>query len=146
MTVDEQAARAAIAKTLAICTQAGDAHKADAYAGSFAPDGVLQLAEAIEGRAAIHAWMTGPSAIPPPEGGKAGFVSHHLTTCRIDLTSGTTAAVRTYWLAITANGPDHSGYYDDRFVAIGDRWLIAWRKPRTLWISPHGLIAGPAAI
>jgi hypothetical protein len=141
----ERIARASIAKTLAACTQAGDARKAEPYAQSFMEDGVLELGAPIKGREAIRQWMAGPLAIRQPEGPSAGFVSHHLTTCRIDLTSETTATVRTYWLVITAIGLDHSGYYDDRFRKVGDAWLIAHRRPRTLWTSPESLIANRAA-
>ena len=142
MTEAEQRAHAAIRATLGACTQAGDARKADAYANSFAPDGVLELAARIEGREAIRAWMSAPSVIPQPQGAVRGFVSHHLTTCRIELTSDTTASVRTYWMVITAIGPDHSGYYDDRFRQVGDDWLIEHRRPRTLWRSPDSLVGG----
>ena len=139
--IDEECiARAAIAQTLALCTQAGDARKADAYARSFTEDGVLDLGERIEGREAIRRWMTAPSVIPQPEGGSRGYISHHLTTCRIELTSSRTATVRTYWLVISAIGLDHSGYYDDRFVKVDDAWLIASRRPRTLWMSPESLL------
>jgi hypothetical protein len=137
----EQIARAAIAKTLALCTQAGDARKADTYAQSFTEDGVLDLGERIEGREAIRRWMAAPSVIPQPQGGAPGFISHHLTTCRIELTSESTATVRTYWLVISAIGVDHSGYYDDRFRKVEDAWLIASRRPRTLWKSPQSLVA-----
>lgn len=143
MTKDEEIARAAIAQTLASCTQAGDARKADAYAQSFTEDGVLDLGERIEGREAIRRWMAAPSVIPPPKGKSPGFVSHHLTTCRIDLTSDRTATVRTYWLVISAVGLDHSGYYDDRFLKVDEAWLIAYRRPRTLWMSPQSLVARP---
>jgi hypothetical protein len=139
MTHEETIARAAISQTLALCTQAGDARKAEAYARSFTEEGVLELGERIEGREAIRRWMTAPSVIPQPEGGSPGFVSHHLTTCRIELTSERTATVRTYWLVISAVGLDHSGYYDDRFEKVGDAWLIALRRPRTLWKSPQSL-------
>lgn len=140
MTDEERIARAAIAATLAACTQAGDARKTDAYAQCFTEDGVLDLAEPIEGRDAIRRWMTAPSVIPQPKSGSPGFVSHHLTTCRIELTSECMATVRTDWLVISAAGLDHSGYYDDRFVTVGDAWLIASRRPRTLWISPGSLL------
>jgi hypothetical protein len=140
VTDDEQAARAAIAATLGACTQAGDARKADAYAETFAEDGVLELDRRIEGREAIRQWMKAPSVIPQPSDRPAGFVSHHLTTCRIEVTSPTTATVRTYWFVITPVGLDHSGYYDDRFCKEGDAWLIAHRKPRTLWVSPDSLL------
>jgi len=140
MTKEEEIAPAAIAQTLAICTQAGDARKADAYAQSFAENGVLDLGERIEGREAIRRWMAAPSVIPQPAGGSPGFVSHHLTTCRIELTSERTATVRTYWLVISSIGLDHSGYYDDRFLKVDDTWLIASRHPRTLWRSPESLL------
>ena len=147
MTDAEQLARAAIQKTLAACTQAGDARKADAYAACFAGNGVLDLGERIEGQEAIRQFMAAPSVIPQPSGAAAvrgGYVSHHLTTCRIELTSDTTATVRTYWFVITAMGPDHSGYYDDRFEKVGEAWLIAYRRPRTLWTAPDSLVGGGA--
>jgi hypothetical protein len=140
MTESERLARASIEKTLAACTQAGDARKAQAYAQCFAADGVLELGERFEGREAIRRFMEAPSPIRAPGGPAPGYVSHHLTTCRIELTSATTANVRTYWLVTTAAGLDHNGYYDDRFTRSGDEWLIAWRRPRTLWKSPSSLI------
>jgi len=111
MTEEERLARAAIEKTLAICTQAGDARKADAYAESFAEDGVLILAEIYAGPEAIRNWMSAPS--------------------------DTTANVRTYWLVITAAGLGHSGYFDDRFGKVAACRLIASRRPRTLWVSSN---------
>lgn len=145
MTDDEQLARAAIQKTLAACTQAGDARKAEAYAACFTSDGVLDLDERIEGREAIRTWMAAPSVIPQPQAGDAkgrGYVSHHLTTCRIELTSDTTATVRTYWFVITAMGPDHSGYYDDRFRQEDEDWRIEYRRPRTIWTAAESLVGG----
>jgi SnoaL-like domain len=141
MTQAELLARAAIAKTLAACTQAGDARKAEEYARCFTADGVLELTEHYTGRDAIRRWMTAPSVIPAPAGGRPGFVSHHLTTCRIAFTAANTANVRTYWMVISAVGLDHSGYYEDRFVDADGEWLIAHRRPRTLWISAGSLIA-----
>ena len=135
--------RLAIADLLAACTQAGDARKADAYAACFAEDGVLQLDEAIAGRAAIRAWMGGASIIPKPKNAASpGFVSHHLTTCRIELAGDGTAKARTYWLVTSAAGLDHNGYYDDRFRKDGQAWLIVHRRPRTLWISPTSVLHG----
>jgi hypothetical protein len=140
MTEEERRARAGIEKTLAACTQAGDARKAEAYARCFTEDGVLNLGERIEGREAIRRFMEAPSSIPQPGVSAPSYVSHHLTTCRIELTSATTATVRTYWLVTTAVGLDHNGYYDDRFCLIADEWLIASRRPRTLWKSPNSLV------
>lgn len=154
MTNEELLARAGIEKTLAACTHAGDSRKADAYAGCFTEQGVLDLAnQSYVGRDAIRGFMAAPSVIPQPAGlssatrsgassgaSSPGFVSHHLTTCRIELTSPTTASVRAYWLVTTAVGLDHNGYYDDRFERVGDAWLIAHRRPRTLWTSSDSLV------
>lgn len=141
MTDNERIARASIARTLGECTQAGDARKAESYARCFAEDGVLELSERFEGRAAIRRWMEAPSPIRQSSRPSPGFVSHHLTTCRIEFTSSTSANVRTYFLVTTAIGLDHNGYYDDRFRQCGDEWLIEHRRPRTLWKSPDSLIA-----
>lgn len=140
MTNDDAAAHTAIRATLGACTQAGDARKAEAYAACFAEDGVLELDRRFEGREAIRQFMAAPSVIPQPDGPTPGYVSHHLTTCKIELTSATTATVRTYWFVITAIGLDHSGYYDDRFQKVGGDWRLAYRRPRTLWTSPDSLL------
>lgn len=144
MTDAELKARLAIADRLAACTQAGDARKAEAYAACFTEDGVLDLTagggEAIAGRAAILAWMKGPSVIPAPKDRPAGFVSHHLTTCAITLTGADTATVRTYWLVTSPVGLDHNGYYDDRLHCLDGQWLIEWRRPRTLWFAADSLV------
>jgi SnoaL-like domain len=146
MTEHEHLTRSAIHKTLAACTHAGDSRKADVYAACFTEDGVLDLVnERIEGREAIRRWMNAPSVIKQPGGARPpSFISHHLTTCRIELASEGEATVRTYWLVTSGAGIDHNGYYDDRFVARSQEWLIAWRRPRTLWISPDSLIHGKA--
>jgi len=147
MTDEDLKDRIAIGDRLAACTQAGDARKADAYAECFAEDGVLQLDQTIAGREAIRAWMRGPSVIPPPkaEAGApkpAGFISHHLTTSKVDLLGDGTAKARTYWLVTSATGLDHNGYYDDLLRQEGETWLIAHRRPRTLWISPDSVLRG----
>ena len=140
MTDAEVKARLAIAHRLAAATQAGDARKADAYAECFTEDGVLQLDQAIAGREAIRAWMKAPSPIPQGADRPAGFVSHHLTTSKVDLTGPDTAAARTYWLVTSPTGLDHNGYYDDRFRRVGEDWLLEHRRPRTLWIAPTSLL------
>lgn len=129
-----------IRQRLAACTQAGDARKADAYAECFTTDGVLALDPAIEGREAIRVWMKSPSVIPQPTDGTAGFVSHHLTTCHIDFTGPDTATARTYWLVSSPAGLDHNGFYVDHLRRQESVWLIALRRPRTLWISPTSLL------
>lgn len=143
MTDAELKARLAIADRLAAASQAGDARKADAYAGCFAEDGLLDLSAGggalLRGREAIRAWIGAPSVIPQPADRPAGFISHHLTTCKIDLTGPDTATARTYWLVTSPVGLDHNGYYDDRLRRIGEDWLLESRKPRTLWAAADSL-------
>jgi hypothetical protein len=132
-----------IRQRLAACSQAGDARKAGPYAACFTEDGVLELdGETMAGREEIETWMTAPSVIPPPAGGVAGFVSHHLTTCRIAFSGDIAASARTYWLVTSTSGLDHNGFYDDALRREGENWLIAHRRPRTLWISPVSVLHG----
>lgn len=140
MTNEQANDRVAIQQLLAMTTQAGDARKAADYAGCFTEDGVLQLDEAIAGRVAIQEWMEAPSVIPQPKGGTPGFISHHLTTCRIDFTGPDSASARTYWLVTSAAGLDHNGYYVDELRREDGEWRIAHRRPRTLWISPESVL------
>ncbi len=143
MTPGQVHAMAEIRQHLARCTQAGDARKADAYAACFTVDGVLELAnETVAGRGAIRAWMTAPSVIPAPADGAPGFVSHHLTTCSVAFTCEDEATARTYWLVTSAAGLDHNGFYLDRLRHENGAWLIAHRRPRTLWISPASVLHG----
>lgn len=146
MTDDEWKARSGIEKTLAAAALAGDARKAEAYAACFAQDGVLDLSHggghAIEGRAAIRAWMAAPSPIPQPTDKPAGFISHHITSCRIEVTGPDTAIARTYFLVTSPVGLDHNGYYDDRFRLVEGDWLLEHRKPRTLWRAGNSLVRG----
>ena len=143
LTSDQARWTESIRQRLAACTQAGDARKAEAYAACFTQDGVLQLEnEILTGRDAIKAWMAAPSVIPQPSGGEPGYVSHHLTTSRIVLTDDERASARTYWLVTSAAGLDHNGYYVDVLRREGEDWLIAHRRPRTLWVSPTSVLRG----
>jgi hypothetical protein len=131
----------AIRQRLAACTHAGDARKAADYAACFTERGVLELEnETIASRAAILAWMQAPSVIPQPGGGRPGFISHHLTTSRILFDSADQANVRTYWLVTSAAGLDHNGFYVDTLRRDGEDWLIAHRRPKTLWVSPTSVL------
>jgi hypothetical protein len=40
----------------------------------------------------------------------------------------------------SAAGLDHNGYYDDHFRKVDGEWLLAHRRPRTLWISPTSVL------
>jgi hypothetical protein len=146
LTDEELKARVAIADRLGSLALAGDARKGDAYADCFAEDGVLDLSHGggatIAGREAIRAWMKGPSPIAQPSDRPPSFISHHITSSRIEITGPDSARGRSYFLVTSTAGVDHNGYYDDVFRKEGDAWLVAHRRPRTLWISPASVMQG----
>jgi hypothetical protein len=145
--LDELLAREAIRHTMARYTLAGDRLRAEEFVAVFTEDAVL-ASEGVEesdmfrheGREAIREWMarwsrrSGAAQSPG-----ATFVRHHLSTSQIELTGPDTAKARTYWVAYTDIGPDHCGYYIDRFRKTGGEWLIAERKVRLDWRSPNSL-------
>lgn len=145
MTLEDLLAREAIRDTMAAYTTAGDRLKIDDFVACFTDDAVIEsehVPEArafrYEGRAAIRAWQERWLA---GAGGTHGatFVRHHLSTSKIDLGGGDTARARTYWVAWTDIGPDHAGYYLDRFRKEGETWLIAHRRIRMDWEAPNSL-------
>lgn len=148
MTLDELLARECIRQTMANYTMAGDCLRVDDFAAVFTEDAVLESegvpesdAFRYEGRQAMREWITRWSR--PPEGAsrthQATFVRHHLSTSQLEFTGADTARARTYWVAYTDIGPDHCGYYLDKFRKVGDLWLIAHRKVRMDWRSPQSL-------
>jgi hypothetical protein len=148
MTLDELAAREAIRDTLARYNTSGDRLRAEDFAACFTSDGVIESDDRTEdhtwryaGRPAILAWQSAwrnrePAAKTAPG---PSFVRHHLTTCRIDLTGPDTARVLTYFSVMSDNGPDHAGTYLDTFRVEHGAWLIAHRRVRIDWRSPHSL-------
>jgi hypothetical protein len=143
VTVEEMIARESIRDTLSQYNSYGDRMKVDGYVNTFAEDAIFDAGEMhMEGREQIRAWLTAPRNKGDASKPKAKFVRHNLTTCLITLTSATTADVRTYFVVFTDIGPDHCGYYVDKFRQVGDRWLIAHRKVRTDWVSPASVFVG----
>ncbi|MEO6091642.1 MAG: nuclear transport factor 2 family protein [Novosphingobium sp.] len=154
MTLDELLAREAIRDTMARYTTAGDRLMVEDFVACFTEDGIMEAehrdpasAFRYEGRAAIRDWQlrwrdrtVGGEAVH-----QASFVRHHLSTSRIEFKAADFAEARTYWVAWTDIGPDHAGYYLDRFDQQGDRWLIAHRRVREDWRSPQSLF-GTAVI
>lgn len=148
MTNDEMLAREAIRATLAKYNIAGDRLQIDDYVACFTDDGIMEVqhrdpnsALRYEGREAIRAWQSrwrDRTASDVPVHG-ASFVRHHLSTCHIELTGPDSASTRTYWVAWTDAGPDHAGMYLDEFRRVGEAWLIAHRRVREDWRSPHSL-------
>jgi len=145
VTVDELLAREAIRHTMAKYTTAGDRLKVDDFVACFTPDAVMESehvpadrAFRYQGKDQIRAWQ---ERWLHGEGATHGatFVRHHLSTSRIDLLDADNAQARTYWVAWTDIGPDHAGYYLDRFRKVGDEWLIAHRRVRMDWEANNSL-------
>ncbi|MEW9855009.1 nuclear transport factor 2 family protein [Novosphingobium sp. M1R2S20] len=145
MTVEDLLAREAIRHVMAKYTTSGDRLRVDEFVSCFTEDAVIESehvpadrAFRYEGKAAIRQWQERWLA---GEGATHGatFVRHHLSTCRIDLKDADNAEARTYWVAWTDIGPDHSGYYLDRFRKSGEEWLIAHRRVRMDWEAPDSL-------
>ena len=148
MTLDHLLAREAIRHTMTQYNTSGDRLKVEEFAACFTEDGIIESEEApdkyifrYESRAAILAWQSRWLNREPTADTvhKANFVRHHLSTCHIELTGPETAKARTYWVAWTDIGADHSGYYLDDFRKVDDRWLIARRRVRRDWSSPDSL-------
>lgn len=154
MTPDDLLAREAIRATIARYNVAGDRLRIDDYVACFTEDGTMEVVDhqrvlqfRYEGREAIRAWQVRwrdrtASDLPVHQ---ASFVRHHLSTCAIDLTGPDSASSRTYWTAWTDIGPDHAGVYVDDFRKVGDDWLIARRRVREDWRSPHSLFGTAVA-
>ncbi|MEO7656637.1 MAG: nuclear transport factor 2 family protein [Sphingomicrobium sp.] len=151
LTVEDMVAHVAIQQTIARYTMAGDRLRPDAFSTVFTVDAVIEAqglnAEdnfRYEGREAIARWLARwrertEGAAPVH---KATFVRHHLSTCNIELTGQGTARARTYWVAWTNIGPDHSGLYLDEFRRVENVWLIARRRIREDWRSGDSLFSG----
>jgi 3-phenylpropionate/cinnamic acid dioxygenase small subunit len=150
MTIEELLAREAIRDTLARYNSAGDRLLVEEFVAVFAEDATFEPGQQIlHGREEIRRWLTGgvqvggastgPAQPEDYRGGRGHFVRHNLTTCRIDLDGPDHASVRTYFVVYTEIGPDHCGYYKDRFVKQGDEWLIGHRTIRLDWINSDSL-------
>lgn len=147
MAPEELAAREAIRVALATYTNAGDRGALDELANAFTPDGSIELfGRTFEGRGAIADALgrvvdptaTGPDRLP------LGFMRHHLTSSKIELSGGAEARGWTYFLVLTPIGLDHCGVYVDRFVPDGERWAIAHRRIKVDWADPRSMVLTPA--
>ena len=149
----ELVARESCRDTLAQYTHAGDRYLLDDFAAAFCEDGVLEIrgSAPITGRAAIMERFGGGTAAPGPARGKQPrsprtvgrgprrIVRHNVTNIRFESVSPEEAVVASYFTVFTQIGLDHMGRYRDRFVPVGDRWLIAHRFVSTDWRAPDSI-------
>jgi SnoaL-like domain len=150
----ELSAREACRDTLAQYTHSGDRYLLEDFAAAFCEDGVLEIrgAEPLQGRDAIMARFGGAAVATQAQetaaakrdtGGPRRIVRHNVTNIRFEAVGPSEAIVASYFTVITEIGLDHMGRYRDRFVPVGERWLIAHRFVSTDWRSPETTF-GPA--
>jgi hypothetical protein len=154
----ELVAREECRDTLAQYNHAGDRFLLDEFAAAFCEDGVLEIrgSEPITGRASIVERFGGrttasearQAAREQPAGATRRIVRHNVTNIRFESVSPEEAIVSSYFTVFTEIGADHLGRYRDRFVPVGERWLIAHRFVSTDWRASdstfaRGASAGP---
>ena len=156
MEIWELTAREACRDTLAQYTHSGDRYLLEDFAGAFCEDGVLEIrgAEPLQGRDAIMARFGGAPAATQAQataaeqrgaGGPRRIVRHNVTNIRFESLQPDEAVVASYFTVITQIGLDHMGRYRDRFVPVGERWLIAHRFVSTDWRAPDSIFGGSAS-
>ena len=138
----ELVAREAIRDTIARYAAYVDVGKFDDLIALFTEDGTLEAGDLppAQGRDAIRALLAGvgtrlAAAEPRP------WIRHHVSTLVIDVESPQAARATSYFLAVTARGPDHWGRYRDHLVPAADRWLFRHRRVRTDGRAPGSVFA-----
>jgi hypothetical protein len=125
----EVAARLAIEDTLARYTRFADSGRSRDLATLFAHDGALVVGGTeARGPDAIAAYLDSNKTDLAASAAGGGRIRHHTSSLRIDFEGTDEATATSYFLAITAAGPDHWGVYRDRLVRADDRWLFARRE------------------
>ena len=137
MDASEIVARESIRDTLSRYTFCGDRGRLEELAACFARDGVLELADGWTARGRDEIQARTRSSLPADDGARRRpLLRHHLSSQRIEMTAPEAARAWTYFLAVTENGPDHSGRYIDRLQRVGGQWLIAHRRVVVEWYAP----------
>lgn len=125
----ELEARVAIEHTFASYVRFADTGRSADLATLFTEDGVLRTAAgAATGPAAITAFLEEAkrSLAGDPRG--AGRIRHHVSSVYVTFPTPDVARATSYFLAVTAVGPDHWGRYRDRLVRVGDEWRFTERE------------------
>ena len=125
----EVEARAAIQHTMASYVRFADTGRSEDLAALFTEDGVLRTdAGEATGPAAITTFLEDAkrSLAADPRG--AGRIRHHVSSLYLTFPTPHEARATSYFLAVTAAGPDHWGHYRDRLARAGDEWRFTERE------------------
>jgi hypothetical protein len=125
----ELVAREQVRHTISSYTFGGDRGRLEELADAFTPDGVLQIEQddVSTGRDAIVERLSRVVTMYR----HPTHMHHHVSGVHFRSLTPEEARVSSYFLVITDIGADHWGRYRDRFVPVGDRWLIAHRQVTT---------------
>jgi ketosteroid isomerase-like protein len=117
-----------------------DFRDAEAYAATFAEDGVLDYgAGKIKGREAIAAMVAGMRANDEKQraadtsGLRPAAGRHNITNIVLDI-DGDRATGTAYWFHLGNDNPERSaevtsfGHYEDELVKVDGQWLFSLRK------------------
>jgi hypothetical protein len=156
----ELAARERIRDSLARYNWSGDALRLDEVTQTFCEEGELEVRghERLRGKAAILDFLRGISlgsasgealrsargetSLPTPA---RRVVRHNVTNVRFVEVTPAHTHVESYFTVLTEIGLANYGRYRDRFVPVGDEWLIQYRFVSIDWRAPGSTIAVPSA-
>jgi hypothetical protein len=130
MNAVELRAREVIRDVIARYAHCADTGRFAELAALFVDDGTLAIdgRPALQGRRAILEFLQGVQRDRSPGAGPTRLIRHHVSSVRIAVESPDRASAKSYFLAVTDAGPDHSGVYRDRFVRAGGAWLFVSRE------------------
>jgi len=131
----EVEARLAVQDAFASYVRCADSGRSEQLAALFTDDGVLRTdGGEARGFDAIVAFLEDAkrSLAASPSG--AGRIRHHVSSVHVTFPTADEARATSYFLAVTAAGPDHWGRYRDRLIRVGDRWRFA---ERTATVEGH---------
>lgn len=144
MEIWEVVAREQIRDTLARYNWSGDAGRVDDLAGTFCPDGVLEIrgARSLRGRGEIARFLTGVTAdVATTAAHSRPVVRHLITNVLFGELTADQALVRSYFTVVTHIGLDHVGRYRDVLVPAEGSWLIKRRTVSTDWAAQTSQMA-----
>jgi len=150
----ELVARERIRDTIARYNWSGDAGRLEELVEAFTPDGTLEVrgGNTHHGRDGILSFLgatvSGADQARAAAAGPVGkrVVRHVVSNTRFLELDRDHALVGSYYTVVTEVGLDHYGRYRDRFVPVGDEWLIEHRLVATDWRSPDSAMASADAV